>query len=1114
MSHEYRHRGLFLRALEGAFVSYWPTRKVLLNRQTEDSATHDDASDIPETEALFEVALCRECGQHYLVGPKNFTEGSIAEPVRDPASPEYGASFYRPIDDDAENDEANSMYLCGQCGYLASHPPLCGHDATVLVAREATPENPDRPDQMCKCGTCGYTAGGRDPVRELLHGSDGPNAVIASALWQRLSSDRNKILAFADGRQSAAYFAWYLENSHREILSRQILLQSARSTNDAEGLSPSELAVEVRDLIKQYQLLSPAAGGRERLRAAWNMVYREFLTEESRLSLEGVGLAQWRLVWPPWIDTPPALLHPPWSFPEEEARNLMFLVLDMMRADGAVELHTEQGINLSWEDLCLQKPQQAFCIGPPAGQPNMRSWDTGKGKRVSFLAKVYEKVHGTGDREVAISNAVEAVRSIWQAVADGDANGAAGQDRLFVIAGAGRRLNPIWWRLQAVGDESEMFVCGTCGRLQKVSVRDVCLRHGCPGALHPVKSRDMEINHYGQLYMANPSGRMRVEEHTAQLSQEKAREYQRDFRDGHIHLLSCSTTFELGVDLGDLDTIFLRNVPPEAFNYAQRVGRCGRRSGSIGFAITYCKRGSHDLYHFADPERMLSGKTEPPVLKLSNLRIIYRHATALALSFFFKSQQQRFTSVAQLIQDFETPKALSDFSTFLRQNKDHMEQALRHILPYDVVDTFDFAGDGWMDEIAGAESRLAMAEKEVASDYQSVTTLELSARDAREYKTADWAQGRAQTIARENVLSFLSTKAVIPKYGFPVDVVQLDTQRIQRAAESFEVSLNRDLSLAISEFAPTSRLVANKKEWTSYGLKRVAGKEWPRKHYRRCHKHSVFVQWNEGDDEPTLPCQCHDQARTYIIPQFGFVTNRDRPGEPSGAPQRVFSTRPYFAGLVAAEAGSIQEPSDRPVVTIERSAPGKMVVLCEGYRGQAFYVCESCGAGFRQARKPPHKSHFNAECRGTLNRVSLGHEFVTDVLRIQFHLPPPPEAEGVAFAFSLAFAIVEGAAETLEVPSVDLNSTIIPKGDGAPPTIVIYDCVPGGAGLASQLESIPVLRKSFATALKRVSGSCGCSEDSSCYGCLRSYRNQFAHPNLNRGWVKRYLESVLASFDS
>lgn len=160
----------------------------------------------------------------------------------------------------------------------------------------------------------------------------------------------------------------------------------------------------------------------------------------------------------------------------------------------------------------------------------------------------------------------------------------------------------------------------------------------------------------------------------------------------------------------------------------------------------------------------------------------------------------------------------------------------------------------WIDKISGENSRFALAEAVVSDDHKTVMSVEESARNKRNYRTAEWAQRRADTIAKEEVLSFLSRKAVIPKYGFPVDVVELDTQRTQRNQEAFEVSLQRDLSIAISEFAPTSKLVANKKEWTSYGLKKVAEREWPTKFYARSPTHNVFRQWNEGEPEPTLPC--------------------------------------------------------------------------------------------------------------------------------------------------------------------------------------------------------------------------------------------------------------------
>ncbi|GAI85929.1 unnamed protein product, partial [marine sediment metagenome] len=157
------------------------------------------------------------------------------------------------------------------------------------------------------------------------------------------------------------------------------------------------------------------------------------------------------------------------------------------------------------------------------------------------------------------------------------------------------------------------------------------------GSVKDIRVKKLEANHYRLLYEDNLPSVLRVEEHTAQIDKEKAREFQREFKAGKIHVLSSSTTFELGVDLGDLDIIFLRNVPPEAFNYAQRVGRAGRRSGFPGFAITFCRRNPHDLYHYAKPdERILKGTVRPPVISLRNEKIITRHIAATALSYFFR----------------------------------------------------------------------------------------------------------------------------------------------------------------------------------------------------------------------------------------------------------------------------------------------------------------------------------------------------------------------------------------------------------------------------------------------------------------------------------------------
>lgn len=1104
---------LFLRSLEGAFLSCWPDNKVLLDRGTVGEA------------ALFEVGLCRECGQHYLVG--KVTDDKLLEAVRDPGRSEFGATFFLPMDapsdenEDTERDDTQSYRLCVRCGEIrrSTQQLRCNHNTSILLQKQTGAE--ERDDQIPRCAVCGYQA--RDPVREVVHGTDGPHAVIATTLYQSLPAGRKKVLAFADGRQEAAFFAWYLEDSYKDILSRNLLLKvvQRQSVHSPEGSSLQDLATGLRDVFRERNVFPPAFSDLQLRYQAWLGLYREFLTDEPRISLEGVALARWSLKWPDWFQIPQVFMAAPWSLSEEQTRGLTFVLLNSMRNDRAVELHGDQAVALSWGDLGLQASQMRVRIGPPARPKNVRNWpvrgwDGVSGKRVRFLARLLTRIRpGIAEGE-AVDFALNAVREVWDTIRKCDERAPTANDRLLIPVEDARRLNPDWWRFRFVGARDSIFRCDTCGRIQTVSIRGLCPRHRCPGSLIETHREELDANHYRLLYEAQLPGSLRVEEHTAQLDKEKAREFQREFREGKIHVLSCSTTFELGVDLGDLDTIFLRNVPPEAFNYAQRVGRCGRRSSHPGFAITYCKRGPHDLYHFSDPQQMLTGKVQPPVLALRNERIVTRHVAAVALSFFFRASAGRFSNVESLFKDLDSPCGVLDFKAFLANNRHRIEETIRCVLPKEMAALLGLPDGSWIEKIAGEGSRFALAEAEVSSDYRNVRELErVSAlQGTREgYETAKWANARAETIADEKTLSFLSRKAVIPKYGFPVDVVELDTQRTQQNQETSDVSLQRDLSIAISEFAPTSKLVANKKEWTSYGLKKVAGKEWPRKFYARCSAHNVFLQWKEGETEPKLPCGDRLRVHKYVIPQFGFVTDRDRPKDPKARPTKVFSTRPYFAGSLGPEPGLVQMPTISPLVAVRKASPGLMVVLCEGRRGEGFYLCGACGAGFR-SRPNRHKTPQGQQCSGTLEQVSLGQEFVTDVLQLQFHPTPPTGTDIVSFAFSLAYAVVEGAAseEVLAVPSTDLSTTVAHSDQYALPPIILYDNVPGGAGLVARLEKEEVLKECLQAALKRVEGACGCAPNTSCYGCLRSYRNQFVHQILQRGPVHQYLVSLLSAW--
>jgi len=1108
---------LFLKSLEGAFVSYFPEKRVLLDRRAQ-----------VDGGAAFEVALCRECGQHYLVGRVMKNGNRLVEAIRDPGDPEFGATFFRPAEttgdrDDECDGDGQLFCLCVRCGEIRRQgtPLTCGHGQSIVVEMQKAAQ--EREDQIPKCSACGYQA--PDPVREVVHGTDGPHAVVATHLFQTLPPDRRKILAFADGRQEAAFFAWYLEKSYRDILNRNLLLQAARklSAHVPDGASLVEMAVALRDAFRQHGVFPATAGELDLRRQAWVWLYREFLTDEPRISLEGVGLVQWRIQLPPWFVTPSSVRGAPWSLDDQQARDLISVLLNSLREDRAVEIKTQEGVSVQWEDLEIQGTQFKVRTGAPRGARDVRAWDGAHGKRARLLAKLLQAKGVPEDRSV--QQAVDALRLIWDELRNCDDKANSPDEKVLLSVGDARRINPLWWRLRATAGDM-VLQCATCGRIQSAAVGGLCSRHRCPGRVVPKPATSLEPNHYRTIYATDLPGSLRVEEHTAQLDKEKAREFQRDFKTGKIHVLSCSTTFELGVDLGTLDTVFLRNVPPESFNYAQRAGRTGRRSGHPGFVVTYCKRGPHDLYHFARPTRMLSGQIRPPLLNLRNARVITRHIAAVGFSAFFRAFPGRFGDVQGLFGDLANPSGVGAFKTFLQQRRTALERSLSAIVPSEMWEQVGLTNGGWIEGVAGVaaprfegalhpeESRLVLAEQEISSDYRNVLELQQTAAARQDYPTAEWAKKRANTIAREDVLSFLSRKTVIPKYGFPVDVVELDTHLPQQGAEAVDVHFQRDLAIAVAEFAPTSKLIANKREWTSSGLKKVAEKEWDRGSYKRCVQDNVFLHWKEGEDEPPTPCAhlLGVEPSTYLVPKFGFVADRARPKPPKARPSRVFTTRPYFARSLGSDPGEVSLPASNPLIRLKKASPGLMVVLCEGKRGRGFYVCSECGAGFQRSQAQ-HSTPFGRPCHGQVKGpISLGHEYVTDVLQVWFLSPAAAGVDRMWLAFSLAYALVEGAAEVLDVPANDLNTTVSHAGGASLPPLILYDSVAGGAGLVAQLEDESLLRRSLVAALNRVGGACGCDEETSCYGCLRGYRNQFAHQNLRRGQAKKYLEAMLANW--
>ena len=150
------------------------------------------------------------------------------------------------------------------------------------------------------------------------------------------------------------------------------------------------------------------------------------------------------------------------------------------------------------------------------------------------------------------------------------------------------------FRIRIGDSEGTVFYrCKKCGRVTPFNVKGQCASVKCTGRLEPFDplsaNRD---NHYARLYSSEQADPLFIKEHTAQLAKEQQTRYQEAFVQKKINALSCSTPFEMGVDVGSLETVYLRDVPPSPANYVQRAGRAGRARHSAAFVLTYAKLSS------------------------------------------------------------------------------------------------------------------------------------------------------------------------------------------------------------------------------------------------------------------------------------------------------------------------------------------------------------------------------------------------------------------------------------------------------------------------------------------------------------------------------------------
>jgi len=1128
---------LFVRAPEGIFISFYPEPKIFLDRREQTEQGYP----------VFELASCRRCGQEYLVGDLDAKDGKLKHTFTETDTPKKNRYFalkeekviYQEDEDqevavpENEAKEKNEWNLCVKCGVIWETNQLfldkcISGEHVIRTLKEVIPKK----ETVNKCHLCGLRS--INIVREFIFQQDAPAAVLVTALYQNLekkSTKDKKILTFSDSRQDAAFFAPYLEFTYTRILFRRLIVEALHRNNSVQDYRLKSLCEDVLQIAEEKEIFEFDMDAKEKRKEIWKWILQDFCgVWDRRNSLEGVGLISFIPIAPENWKPIKELRKIPWNLSDEESVAVYQQLLNTLRFNMAINF--PEDLNPQDDFFAPRNREYKFRSQGSDIKKGIYSFIPAQGRlnaRLEYLKKLYKQITHEDDADNECGSLLE---KMWDDLKDHWVDKGIHQ---FSNPSDGVlfQLNYRYWQITQENDNNPWHICDRCGLIAPNNVRCVCPTFNCNGKLEPIDSTKREHiikNHYRHLYSNLSPTKMTSQEHTAQLTTDYASNIQQKFIKGDINILSCSTTFELGVDLGELETIFLRNVPPEPSNYIQRAGRAGRRLDTVGFTLTFAQLRSHDLTYFKEPEKMVEGRIKPPVVEIQNEKIVRRHLHSVVMSNFFRKLPD-FFGTAESFFKFENNQTsgTEKLKKYLETRPEFILKSLQRVLPQRMYSIFNIENWGWVDDLIGDSGILTIAHEKIQDEYtqmkefyktkgeelkQVIDSGGNKLKESRLTKDRNWADDRMKTIQKKQLIDYLATHSVIPKYGFPVDVVELAT--LSYIPEAKNIQLERDLRIAISEYAPGSQIVANGYIWESSGLRKVRNRAWPIYWYSICPECKQFIiQKGTIEDTPSsISCKTHGNIRRstvcrFITPIFGFVTDKEykpkKPGE--SRPKREFTTRPYFFDYKEPEAKKF--PIGKFRIKCSYSSDGELAVICKGKRGIGFWVCFTCGASFSEIPKEKHKTPYGIECSSPLrSRLHLGHTFQTDVLSISIE-EPRIEAKEDSFWFSLLYAILEGASHALGIKRQDLDGCLYPSEDGI--MLILFDNVPGGAGHVKRIMDRQNLHDVLVSTLARVN-KCTCGPETSCYGCLRNYQNQFCHNKLKREFVMDFLESNLEGF--
>lgn len=1133
----------------------------------------------------YPLLTCRKCGQPFLEGWK---DQSHVHPHR----PDTGDGAERMVfwlgtpfvgtedesDEGGDGDTAHSaherIFVQLKTGHIAAT-----EDAVPLYPVLTEQDDVERARYVKRCPACGGRSTGADAevVTRMHPGNEALGAVVAQRVLEALppglidhadprpSFGRN-LLTFSDNRQDAAFFAPYFERTSANVALRAAVRAVLSESSAPIGMP--QLAERVFEHWRrnggQPLLLNDAGEIRTDKQDVSQLLLGalgyEFCTPGGRRnSLESLGVAlvtydeaklkslyqQVKNFWPKQLPSNSAAVEA-----------LCHMLLETVRRERALESLSGLAMNdqAVWGDYNQHRTfdiesgdsgvRFKWLSSQTANRHNRRSW---------YL------VERLG---LSKAEAADFLRNFWGAMTRPPVTILKKYPPGFGLDGGLIRVRS--------GLNLALYQCRSCGLLQRHVVADKCTAFGCRGEVlmldQDERARLHRENHYLASYEETNHLTFRAREHTASLSTELREEIEREFAERRINLLSCTTTMEMGVDLGDLEAVVNLNVPPGIANYQQRTGRAGRRAQAAPFCVTVARNMNYDQVVFRHLKDYLTSSPTTPFINLGNAELFLRHQMSVVLSSFFRYALNKTDvnapSLKHLFGDVLHDKTKEDFYDKLNAwvegeagAKAFAEaEALGEKLPPNA--RFIVCRGAYLrSAVIGLVKEFA---EDVCERCKSYVAKKTAAAEGDELKKALYWKEQLEKYMDQFLVNELSRRGLIPTYSFPVHSLTLEVQdgnTFNRYQNQAQVSLSRDASLGISEYAPGAEVVANGRIWESAGLASYPKAFMPTRWYAACPE---CFHVDVADAHQDIPDGCSNcgyaesarRKRMFVEPK-GFVTSvSDSKGKDPGAARRRVKPADEARLIAAPRPENFQEtelPFLSTALLLARGSEdselrGSLFVTNRGTYGEGYYRCLFCNfcqpasksakakAGAKKgappggttARKFVHKDPSTGSvCKSEVMPkmgVDFAHMFNTDVRLLRFLAPLPESPEDVSderrFQEHVARTVAEAcrlaASDMLHLYPGELRSTYrLYAQAGCIAEVVLYDGVPGGAGYSARLGTPQFsFRELMIGALRRLECPENC--ESACRACLCDYGNQRHWDSFRRkealAWLKALLE--------